>query len=315
MTNSFSKKLALAAVGTVVAFTACEKSDRPGYDKSESGLYTKFYNHDEKGVMPKEGDVMRIVLSVKTDKDSVLFDSKDPKFTNQQGINYVEFPLMKSEFNGSFEEALSTMAVGDSASFLISVDSFYKGKDAPPFLKKGTYLTYETKLEKIVSKEEVEKENQKRAEEQNAIMQARKNEEGKILAKYLEDNKITVKPTASGLYFIEKTKGKGAHPKEGDKIKVHYTGRLLDGTVFDTSVEAEAKKAGVYDERRPYGPADFTVGQLVPGMNEALTMMSQGAKATIILPSALAYGERGGGPIPPYSPMVFEVEVVSAPSK
>jgi FKBP-type peptidyl-prolyl cis-trans isomerase len=50
-------------------------------------------------------------------------------------------------------------------------------------------------------------------------------------------------------------------------------------------------------------------------MNEALTMMSQGAKATIILPSALAYGERGGGPIPPYSPMVFEVEVVSAPSK
>jgi FKBP-type peptidyl-prolyl cis-trans isomerase len=318
MTNSFSKKLALAAVGTVVAFTACEKSDHPGYDKSESGLYTKFYTHDEKGVMPKEGDVMQVVLSVKTDKDSVLFDSKDPK-QNRQGLTYVEFPLMKSEFKGSFEEALSTMAVGDSASFLINIDSMYKGKDMPPFLKKGTMLTYEAKLQKITGKEEVEKGRQKQMEEQKIMMETRKNEEGKVLAKYLEDNKITVKPTESGLYFIEKTKGKGPHPKDGEKIKANYTGRLLDGTVFDTNNEAEAKKANLYDQRRPYEPVDFTIGQLVPGMNEALKMMSAGGKAIIVLPSSLAYGERGGGPIPPYSPMMFEVEIVSieapAPSK
>jgi FKBP-type peptidyl-prolyl cis-trans isomerase len=308
MTNSFSK-LAIAAVGTLV-FTACDKSDRPGYEKSESGLYTKFYNHDENGVKPKEGDVMRIVLSVKTDKDSVLFDSKDPKFNRQSGVNYVEFPLMKSEFNGSFEEALATMSVGDSASFLISVDSFYKGKDAPPFLKKGTYMTYETKLEKIISKEEVEKENQKRMEEERVMMENRKNEEGNALANYIAENKITVKPTASGLYFIERTKGKGPNAKDGDKLKVNYTGRLLDGTIFDTNNEADAKKAGLYDERRPYEPADFVVGGLVEGMNEALKMMSKGGKATIVLPSKLAYGERGGGPIPPFSPMVFEVEIV-----
>ncbi|HEX8515587.1 MAG TPA: FKBP-type peptidyl-prolyl cis-trans isomerase [Bacteroidia bacterium] len=309
MTNSFSKKLAIAAAGSLLAFTACDKSDRPGYEKSESGLYTKFHNHDENGVKPKEGDVVRVSLVVKNDKDSLLTDSKDPKF-NRPGITYYEFPLMKSEFNGSFEEALSTMAVGDSASFLINVDSMYKGKDMPPFMTKGSYLTYEAKLEKIISKEEVEKENKKRAEEEKVMMENRKNAEGNSLANYLAENKVTVKPTASGLYFIERTKGKGPNPKEGDKLLVNYTGRLLDGTVFDTNNEAEAKKAGLYDERRPYEPAEFVVGGLVPGMNEALTMMSEGGKATIILPSNLAYGERGGGPIPPFSPMVFEVEIV-----
>ncbi|MCW3101999.1 MAG: Peptidylprolyl isomerase [Bacteroidetes bacterium] len=315
MTNSFSKKLALAAVGTVVAFTACEKSDHPGYDKSETGLYSKFYTHDEKGVIPKEGDVMQVMLAVKTDKDSVLFDSKDPK-VNRQGAPYVEFPLMKSEFGGSFEEALSTMAVGDSASFMVSIDSMYKGKEIPPFLKKGSMLVYDVKLQKITTKEVVEKERQKQMEEQQIMMETRKNEEGKVLAKYLEDNKITVKPTESGLYFIEKTKGKGQHPKDGEKVMVNYTGRLLDGTVFDTNSKEEAQKANIFDERRPYEPVEFTVGGLVPGMNEALKMMSPGSKATIVLPSSLAYGERGGGPIPPYSPMVFEVEVLSiVPSK
>lgn len=312
MTNSFSKKLALAAVGTVVAFTACEKSDRPGYDKSESGLYSKFYTHDEKGVTPKEGDVVRVSLVVKNDKDSILTDSKDAKF-NRPGLTYYEFPLMKPEFRGSFEEALGTMAVGDSASFLISVDSMYKGKEMPPFIKKGTLLTYEAKLEKITAKEEAEKERQKKMEEQKIMMETMKNEEAKTLAKYIEDNKITVKPTESGLYFIEKVKGKGPHPKQGDVVKVTYTGRLLNGKVFETNSEAEAKKANIFEEGRPYQPADFTIGQMVPGMDEALTMMSPGGKATIIIPSALAYGERGGGPIPPYSPLVFDLEIVNSP--
>jgi FKBP-type peptidyl-prolyl cis-trans isomerase FkpA len=310
MTNSFSKKLAFAAAATIVAFSACEKSDHPGYEKSESGLYSKFYTHDESGVMPKEGDVVRVTLVVKDGKDSILTDSKNPKM-NREGITYYEFPLMKSDFKGSFEEALATMAVGDSASFLISVDSMYKGKEMPPFIKKGTLLTYDAKLEKITGKEEVEKERQKRMEEQKVMMEARKNEEAKVMEKYIADNKITVKSTASGLYYMEKVKGKGPHLKDGDQVKVTYTGRLLDGTIFDASDPEVAKKANVYDERRPYGPADFTVGGLVPGMNEALTMMSVGTKATVLLPSALAYGERGGGPIPPYSPMVFELEVVS----
>jgi FKBP-type peptidyl-prolyl cis-trans isomerase FkpA len=307
MTNSFSKKLALVAVGTVVAFTACEKSDHPGYEKSDSGLYSKFYNHDENGPTPKEGDMVRVTLTVKGDKDTLLADSKTQ---NRPGITYYEFPLMKSEFNGSFEEALGTMAVGDSASFLISVDSMYKGKDMPPFMKKGSMLTYEAKLEKITSKDEVEKERKKQMEERQVMMETRKNEEMKTLAKYIEDNKITTKPSASGLYFVEVKKGKGPHPKPGDKVKVNYTLSFLDGKVLETSEAEVAKKAGIFDEHRPYEPAEFTLGELIKGMEEGLAMMSAGSKAHLIIPSAIGYGEGGNG-MPPYSTLVFDVELIS----
>ncbi|MDF2436505.1 MAG: peptidylprolyl isomerase FKBP-type [Bacteroidota bacterium] len=309
MTNSFSKKLALAAVGTVVAFSACEKSDRPGYDKSESGLYTKFYNHDENGVKPKEGDMVRVSLVVKTEKDSILTDSKDPKF-NRPGLSYYEFPLMKSEFGGSFEEAIASMSVGDSASFLVSVDSMYRGKDLPPFLKKGEMLTYETKLQKITAKEEVEKEQKKKMEEHNVEMAMRKDEEMKILSKFLEDNKITTKSTPSGLIFIEKTKGKGPHPKPGDKVKVNYTLSFVDGKVLETTLAEDAKKGGIYDDKRPYAPAEFTLGQLIKGMEEGMSMMSAGSKARLIIPSEIGYGE-GGGAMPPYSTLIFDVELIS----
>lgn len=309
MTKSFSKTLALAAVGTVVVFSACEKSDHPGYDKSETGLYSKFYNHDENGVKPKEGDMVRVSLIVKTDKDSILTDSKNPKY-NRPGLTYYEFPLMKSEFGGSFEEAVSTMAVGDSASFLINVDSMYKGKEVPPFLKKGSLLTYEAKLQKITAKEEVEKEQKKKMEEHNVEMEMRKNEEMKILSKFLEDNKITTKATESGLIYIEKVKGKGPHPKPGDKVKVNYTLSFVDGKVLETTVAEDAKKGGIYDEKRPYAPAEFTLGQLIKGMEEGMAMMSAGTKARLIIPSTIGYGE-GGGAMPPYSTLIFDVELIS----
>ncbi|MDQ3045958.1 MAG: FKBP-type peptidyl-prolyl cis-trans isomerase [Bacteroidota bacterium] len=311
MKNQFSK-MALIAAGALLTFSACNNSPYPGYDQVESGYFAKFYNHDEAGVMPKEGDVVRVSLVVKNDKDSVLTDSKDAKF-NRPGLTYYEFPLMKPEFIGSFEEALRTMAVGDSASFLISVDSMYKGREMPPFMKKGSLLTYETKLEKIISKDEVEKENVKKKEEQRVMMELQKNEESKILAKYLADNKITAQPTATGLYYIETKKGSGAKPKTGQMVKVNYTGRLIDGTIFDTSDEATAKKENIYDERRgEYKPIEFPIGTggVIKGWDEGIMLMSPGSKGKLIIPSDLAYGD-GGGRMAPFATLVFDVELIS----
>lgn len=316
MKNQFSKKVALTAMGAVFAFTACKNSPYPGYEKSETGLYAKFFKQNEKGVKPKEGDVVQLIMMYRGGKDSILFDSKNPK-TNQSGTNFIEFPLGKSTFKGSFEDALVMMSVGDSASFIISADSVYlktfRQKELPPYIVKGSMLTFDVKLEKVTPKEEVEKERNKKMEEQKVMMELRKNEEPKVLAKYLEDNKITAKPTASGLYFVEKTKGKGAKPVAGDTVKVNYTGRLLDGTIFDTSDEATAKQANTYDARRPYEPFSFPLGkgQVIPGWDEAIALMSPGTKALIILPSSIAYGAQGGGPIPPFSPLVFDVELIS----
>ncbi len=313
MKKQFST-IMLTAAAAILAMTACKNSPYPGYEMTEQGLYAKLYNNSEGGVKPKEGDLVRVVLVVKNDKDSILTDSKDPRNSK---LGYFEFPVMKSEFKGSFEDGLSLLAVGDSASFLISVDSMYKGKEKqmPPFFKKGTMLKYDVKLEKITDKAELEKMQRERAEEQNASNELRKNEEPKALAKYLEDNKITAKPTASGLYYIETKKGSGPKAKQGDVVKVNYSGRLIDGRVFDTNIPEIAKSSGIYDERRPYQPADLAFGEIIKGMEEGLTMMNAGSKGTMIIPSSIGYGDRNGGPIPAYSTLIFDVEVISISAK
>lgn len=314
MKKQFSLKVAFAAVSAVLVITACNKSPYPGYDLAENGVYSKFYKQNESGVKPNEGDIVKLVLAYKNSKDSVLFDSKNK---NPNGTDFIEFPLSKSTFKGSFEEALSMMSVGDSASFLISADSVYiktfRAKELPPYIEKGSMLNFEVKLEKITPKEEAEKERNQKMEEQQAMAELRKNEEPKAFANYLEKNKITAKPTASGLIYVENEKGKGPKPTKGNKVKVNYTGRLLDGTVFDTSVEAVAKEAGVFDERRTYEPIEFPLGQgqVIPGWDEGISLMSAGAKGQLIIPSSIGYGEQGAGPIPPYSPLVFDVELVS----
>jgi FKBP-type peptidyl-prolyl cis-trans isomerase len=310
MKKQFST-IMLTAATAILAITACKNSPYPGYEMSDKNVYVKYYNHEENGVKPKEGDLVRISLIVKNDKDSVLTDSRDPKY-NRPGFTYYEFPLPKPEFNGSFEGGLTLLSVGDSASLLISVDTMYKDKPLPPFMKKGTMLKYDVKLLKITDKAEVEKEQKKKMEEQNVMLELRKNEEPKALAHYLEENKITVKPTESGMYFVEIKKGSGPKLKDGDSVLVNYTGTLLSGSVFDTSDKDAAKAAGVFDERRPYEPIPVKVGahRLIPAWEEALTYMTVGSKAKLILPSKMGYGEMSTGAIPPYSPLVFEMEVV-----
>ena len=309
MKKQFSRQMAFAAVSTaVLAFTACKKSPYPGYELAENGVYAKFYTQDANGVKPKVGDVVKLSMIYKNSKDSVLFDSK---MRNQSGTPYIEFQLTKSTFKGSFEDALTLMSVGDSASFKISADSVYMltfgTKELPPYVEKGSMLTFEAKLEKVTSKEAMEEEYKQKSTEEKA-------QSDKAIAQYLADKKISAEPTASGLYYVQNKKGNGPKPEKGSMVKVNYIGRLLDGTVFDTSIEAAAKEAGLFDERRPYEPIEFPLGegQVIPGWDEGISLMNVGTKAQFIIPPALAYGSRGSGPIPPNAPLVFDVELVSA---
>ncbi|MEQ1586485.1 MAG: FKBP-type peptidyl-prolyl cis-trans isomerase [Cyclobacteriaceae bacterium] len=117
---------------------------------------------------------------------------------------------------------------------------------------------------------------------------------------FLDANKLKdgVKVTASGLQYQVITSGNGKTPTAADNVTVHYTGKLLDGTVFDSSVERNE-------------PATFGVGQVIPGWTEALQLMHEGDKWILFIPSELGYGERGaGGQIPPYSALIFEVELI-----
>ena len=94
--------------------------------------------------------------------------------------------------------------------------------------------------------------------------------------------------------------GNGEMPANGDNVKVHYTGKLIDGTVFDSSVERGE-------------PIEFTlgVGQVIPGWDEGIMLMSKGEKGVLYIPYYLGYGDRGAGSvIPPFATLIFEVELI-----
>lgn len=131
-----------------------------------------------------------------------------------------------------------------------------------------------------------------RREQQKALAEAGE----RFLADNAQQEGVTV--TESGLQFKVLTPGDGAIPSRQDKVRVHYTGRLIDGTVFDSS------------EQRGE-PAEFPVGGVIAGWIEALSMMPVGSRWQLYIPHQLAYGERGAGAaIAPYSALIFDVELL-----
>lgn len=133
-------------------------------------------------------------------------------------------------------------------------------------------------------------------------LQAEKTEKNKVLGvKFLEENKKKpgVVTLPSGLQYSVMKEGDGEIPKETDKVTTHYHGTLIDGTVFDSSVDRGQ-------------PASFPVNGVIKGWVEALQLMKTGSKWKLFVPSELAYGERGaGGKIGPGATLVFEVELIS----
>lgn len=122
---------------------------------------------------------------------------------------------------------------------------------------------------------------------------------------FLKDNgaREKVMTTASGLQYEVLEEGTGAQPSAGDQVTVHYTGKLIDGTVFDSSVERGE-------------PATFGVTQVIPGWVEALQLMKEGAKWRLFIPSNLAYGPNGaGGVIGPNATLIFDVELIKVIKK
>ena len=111
-----------------------------------------------------------------------------------------------------------------------------------------------------------------------------------------------VKVTESGLQYQVVKEGDGLQPGPNDVVTVHYTGMLIDGTVFDSSVERGE-------------PATFAVGQVIPGWVEGLQLMREGAAYRLFIPSNLAYGSHGTGPIQPNSTLIFDVQLLKVEKK
>jgi len=283
---------------------SCSHSKYSDYEKTESGLRYKFHIKGKDTIHPKYGEIVKVKMA-KCLGDSTL---ESTNLLSPEGIDqYLREPI----FKGAIEEGIRLMTIGDSATFLISTDSvnkYFPAKDSTKNFKKKELLAFGIKLMQIKTMDEMQKEEDQR---RSAYVNDRKSKGPQELSQYIQDNHIDVKPTATGLFLIEKEKGKGTSPKDGDSVIVHYTGSFLEGTIFDSSVK----------RNEPFG---FTIGKkrVIPGWDEALKLMKKGSVVTIILPSSLAYDSTGvvnpkNGKyfIPPYCPMKFDIQLLDIKPK
>lgn len=258
-----------------------------GFKITESGLNYLFLK-DEPGNNVGLGDIIKMNFRMMTSSDSVLRDTwKEPNPT----ISQAQPPV----FQGSPEEAFLMMSAGDSAVFLVSADSLFAKairQPMPPFIESGSFLKFLIKMEEVQSMEEFQASKAKEYEASLALEDA-------TIQEYLLSNNLTAVKQPSGLYYIQLTPGTGVKAESGQTASVHYTGKLLSGKEFDSSLVR--------------GPFEFGIGrgQVIQGWDQGVALMSVGEKGILILPSALGYGARGAGNgIPPNSILIFEIELL-----
>ena len=290
--------LALAAIGLA--------SCNGGFKKGANGLEYKIVT-DKSGPSIQPGDGVAVNYIVKNDADSVLANSYD---IGSQSMQILPKPVTK----GDVLDVLFLLSEGDSAIIKTNIDSISKGHPRPPSLK-GKYITYIIKVEKVVAKGNLSEEvfQGRWMAFQKTAQDAIKAKEPLKIKKYIADNNLKVTTTASGLNYVITQNGAGPLPATGDTVVVNYTGKMLSGKIFETNIKAVAVKEKLpINPMNPFKPIRFAIGVqgMIPGWNEALPLFNKGAKGTLILPSSTAYGERGNGPIGPFTPLVFDIELV-----
>ena len=260
----------IASVGllAMMLLTACTQKF-PGYKKTESGLYYKFYIHNATAQKPNLTDVMKVAMTCYLG-DSVYFDF-------QQTESQVYAQLKESVFPADLNEAYSMMNLGDSASFYIKADSvalLYYDKDPKSVgLKADDYFRYEVKLLEIKPMEEFQAE----IERMNQLM---KEHSMKEFTDYVEANLQGVTPDPSGVYIIPLEPGNGRCPVKGEKVELDFSATLLNGQFVGSTFDRPDKFSFVLGE-----------GFAIQGWEEIVPKMHLGERVKAIIPFEMAYGE------------------------
>jgi len=268
-----------------VLFTACNQPKKSNFVSDPNG-YEYVFHKNESTPNVKPGDYIEVHMINSKMNDSIIYST----YENNQPYKFqVTEPLNSGDIMSFFVQ----MSQGDSATVRVVVDSVYR-KRLPPFFNAGDKMQYHIRMDKVTNQQEFES-----AEldvlKQQLIM------DKTLLDEYLATNGIDAEEKPNGMRIVIDNEGAGPNIRAGNTVEVHYTGKLLDGTVFDSSIPREQ-------------PFSFAVGQgkVIPGWDEAILLMKKGTKARIWLPSYLAYGKsRASAEIGPNSILTFEMEVIS----
>ncbi len=267
--------------------SSCSKI--PGYKKLTPEIYFSLKQFGNPGKKLVVGDYVTVNIEYRTSRDSVFF----------QGIRKVK--LNPPLDDASVDHCFLKMNEGDSTSFLIPVSEFFNNtlkRSLPEFVKDGEMMKLNVRLLEIQSEKEFQKEKQLFLTWSAELSEY----ENIILRKYLKEEKTDIQAKPEGFYMISLKSGNNRKVLKGDHIWVHYEGKFLNGKFFD----------GTY---RTHEPVDFIYGNqfvLISGLEQALAYMSEGETAMVILPSGLAFGDKGDdfGIIPPYTSLIYTLEVV-----
>jgi FKBP-type peptidyl-prolyl cis-trans isomerase len=282
---------------TAITVTSCN-AQNAGFKKTANGLEYKIVK-DEAGIQkPAIGDYMEFHIKsyVRFPKgDSNLFDSR--KMNENKPVPY---QVMPPQFKGDLTEGFMMLTKGDSAVFRVPVDSVIKaGNQLLPWMQKGKNqkIEYTVMVTTVKTSSQVQKEQQEAAGKQIGI------DEG-LIKEHIAKNNINATRTPSGLYYVINSKGGGAVPKTGSTVSMNYTGKTLDGTPFDSNVLPEFKHVQPFEFK-------LGTGQVIKGWDEGIALLPKGSKATLFIPSTMAYGPNSPSPlIPANAVLVFDVEVV-----
>ena len=274
----------------ITLFVSCLNSEFNEYKKIKHDIYYKLISIGEEVKKPKPGDYITVDLVYKTINDSVFFNSRR------------KFKLSEPQFEGSIDECFLMMSEKDQFSFIISADNFFNktlSSQLPGFLNQGDKIKIDVKLIEIQTENEYNKEKEAFLH----WIEDFGNFESVILKQYLNESNLNVQTTESGIYHYKIKEGNGVNVEPGDTIVVHYEGRFLNGKFFDSTRKRKEPFLYIYGQQ----------WQVIKGLEEAIGMMEEGEKSVFILPSKEAFGEKGSstGIIPPFTTLIFEVELLS----
>ena len=265
------------------------KSEYPGFKRTKEGLYYQLHKIGEDTEKAKAGDYITADITYLTMGDSVFFNGRR------------KLQISEPDFKGSIDNCFMMLAEKESATFIISASDFFHKtlqSDLPSFLNEGDNMKVTLDIIDIQTEEEYQNEKEAFLH----WIEDFGDYEKVILSQYLENEKLDVKPEKNGLYRIVLKEGYGKTIEVGDTLTINYEGKFLDGKFFDSTIKRNQPFQFVYG----------TEWQVIRGLEEALSLMKEGEKSLFIVPSELAFGEEGSstGIIPPYTSLIFEVEVI-----